>query len=83
MKISDATVNTLRAEMTRCGFTLNSLSEETQISTTVLHGILTSRANTVSTRNVCALARAFGYCAADFVDLLSGNLPYQPPDAFE
>lgn len=61
--------------MMRCGYTLDALSEETEISKTVLHGILTGRAKSISTRNICALARTFGYSATDFMDLLAGNLP--------
>ena len=61
----------IRIEMVRCGFTLSSLSERTGISTAVLRGILTGRTQVVSTRSICALSTAFGYSAADFIDLLS------------
>ena len=74
MKVTEQTFHIIRTEMIRCGYTLESLSEETDISKNVLHGILSARAKTVSTRNLCALARTFGYSAADFMDLLSGNL---------
>ena len=62
----------IRIEMVRCGYTLETLSERTDIAQHVLRGILTGRANTVSTRNTYALAAAFGYSMADFIDLLSG-----------
>lgn len=63
----------IRTEMVRCGYTTESLSEETQVSRAVLREILTGRAKSISTRNLCALARAFDYTASDFIDLLSGN----------
>lgn len=62
---------TIRVEMVRCGYTIESLSEKTAISTAVLRSILTGRAKTISTRSICAMASAFGYSAADFIDLLS------------
>ncbi len=65
----------IRIQMVRCGYTTETLSQETDISPQVLRGILTGRAQTISTRTVCALAAVFGFSAADFVDLLSGNLP--------
>lgn len=61
----------IRVEMVRCGYTADTLSEKTAISPAVLRGILTGRSQTVSTRSICALASAFGYEAADFIDLLS------------
>lgn len=63
--------NRIRIEMVRCGYTLDSLSEKTEISRQVLRGILTGRSQTISTRTVCMLAATFGFSAADFVDLLS------------
>lgn len=63
----------IRIEMVRCGYTIESLSEKTEISQQVLRGILTGRAETISTRNIYALATAFGFSASDFVDILSGN----------
>lgn len=83
MKIDTSTGNMIRTEMIRCGYTLESLSEETQISKTVLQGILHGRAATISTRNIVALARTFGYSAAEFIDLLSGNLPSESPVQME
>lgn len=65
----------IRREMVRCGFTLDSLSQECDISRAVLQGLLTGRAVTISTRNICALARAFGYGAAEFIDLLHNVSP--------
>ncbi len=62
----------IRIEMVRCGYTLETLSQRTDIAQHVLRGILTGRANTVSTRNTYALASAFGYPMAEFIDLLSG-----------
>lgn len=62
---------TIRVEMVRCGYTTESLSEKTTISMAVLRSILTGRAKTISTRNICAMAPAFGYSAAEFIDLLS------------
>jgi transcriptional regulator with XRE-family HTH domain len=72
MRLPDAGV-TIRTEMVRCGYTLESLSEETLISRAVLREILTGRAKAISTRNLCALARAFDYSASDFIDLLSNH----------
>lgn len=66
--------NLIRIEMVRCGYTIETLSEKTMISPAVLHEILVGRAQTISTRNICLLASTFGYSAADFIDLLSGNL---------
>lgn len=62
----------IRTEMVRCGFTLDTLSQETGVSVPVLRGILNGRSKTISVRNLIALARAFGYSGADFIDLLSG-----------
>lgn len=70
MKIEHAG-NIIRREMMRCGYTLETLSEESDISKAVLQGILTERASTISTRSLCALARAFDYGAADFIDMLT------------
>jgi transcriptional regulator with XRE-family HTH domain len=53
---------------------MEALSEETQISRAVLREILTGRARSISTRNLCAMARAFDYTASDFIDLLSRNV---------
>ena len=65
----------VRIQMVRCGYTLETLAQQTRISKNVLQGILSGRANTISTRNTCFLASAFGYSMADFIDYLSGNLP--------
>ena len=65
----------IRIEMVRCGYTLDSLSEKTEISQQVLRGILTGRSKTISTRNICMLAATFGFSAADFMDLLSEDAP--------
>ena len=65
---------TIRIQMVRCGYTLESLSARTEISTQVLRNILTGRANTISTRSTAALARAFGFSMAEFIDLLSGAI---------
>jgi transcriptional regulator with XRE-family HTH domain len=73
MRIPDAG-RTIRTEMVRCGYTMEALSEETQISRAVLREILTGRARSISTRNLCAMARAFDYTASDFIDLLSRNV---------
>ena len=73
MKIEQTAGNTIRTEMMRCGYTLDSLSEETDISKAVLQGILTGRSKSISTRTICSLARTFGYGAAEFMDLLSGH----------
>lgn len=64
----------IRVEMVRCGYTTESLSEKTGISTAVLRGILTGRSKTISTRSVCALASVFGYPASEFIDLLSTQM---------
>lgn len=71
MNISPAAGQRIRIEMVRCGYTLESLSETADISPAVLRGILTGRASTVSTRNLCAMARVFGYSAAELADRLS------------
>ena len=63
----------IRIEMVRCGYTTETLSEKTAISPAVLRGILTGRAKSISTRNVCAIASAFDYPVAEFIDLLSQN----------
>lgn len=65
----------IRIEMVRCGYTLESLSQETEISKTVLRTILTNRVEEISVRNICALARAFDYQASDLIDLLSDRMP--------
>lgn len=70
--------NVIRTEMVRCGYTLERLSHETEVSIAVLRGILAGRSNTISIRNIIALSRAFGYSSADFIDLLSGNVPAEP-----
>ena len=64
----------IRIEMVRCGYTLETLSARTEVSPMVLRGILTGRTTAISTRCLYALAVAFGYSMADFIDLLSGNL---------
>ncbi len=61
----------IRIQMVRCGYTLETLSEKTMISQAVLREILTGRAKTISTRNICAMASAFDFSVADFIDLLS------------
>ncbi len=66
--------NLIRREMVRCGYTAESLCSACDISPAVLRGILTDRTHTISTRTICALARAFDYSASDFIDLLHGNL---------
>ena len=66
--------NVIRTEMVRCGYTLERLSAETDVSIAVLRGILSGRGKTISIRNIIALSRAFGYSSSDFIDLLSGNL---------
>lgn len=63
--------DTIRTQMVRCGYTLATLSEQTMISQAVLREILTGRAKTISTRNICAMAAAFDFSVADFIDLLS------------
>ena len=71
MRTYDGAPEKIRIEMIRCGYTMERLSEVTDISMQVIRGILAGRA-TISTRNTAALARAFGYSMADFIDLLSG-----------
>lgn len=71
MKTNKNTSSIIRTEMYRCGYTLERLSQETDISKAVLQGILTGRAQSISTRTLCTLARTFGYGAAEFADLLS------------
>lgn len=63
----------VRIEMVRCGYTTASLSAQSDISESVLRGILTGRSKTVSTRTACALAKAFDYPLPDFIDLLSSE----------
>ena len=62
----------IRAEMSRCGYTVESLCQSADISQTVLRGILSGKSKSISTRNLYAMGRAFGYEISDFVDLLSG-----------
>lgn len=73
MKIDHNIGTIIRAEMVRCGYTIDSLSQDTDISKAVLQGILTGRTSSISTRTLCTLARTFGYSAAQFTDLLFGN----------
>ena len=70
----------IRAEMVRCGYTTESLSEKTEISPTVLRKLLDGRADTISTRNLYALSRAFGYEASTFLDLITGSINYPAPN---
>lgn len=70
--------NVIRTEMVRCGYTLERLSQETEISVPVLRGIIAGRSDTISIRNIVALSQAFGYSSADFIDLLCGNLSRVP-----
>lgn len=70
MKVPSDAGDRIRIEMVRCGYTAQMLSERTMISPMVLRGILVGRGSSISTRNLCALASAFGYTAADFADLL-------------
>lgn len=73
MKIDHNIGTIIRAEMVRCGYTLESLSQDTDVSKAVLQGILTGRSSSISTRTLCSLARTFGYGAAEFADLLFRN----------
>lgn len=66
----------IRAEMTRCGYTVESLCQTADISQTVLRGILSGKSQSISTRNLYAMGRAFGYEISEFVDLLSGAVGY-------
>lgn len=66
----------IRAEMTRCGYTVESLCQTADISQTVLRGILSGKSQSISTRNLYAMGRAFGYELSEFVDLLSGAVGY-------
>lgn len=61
----------IRTQMVRCGYTMETLSAQTGISPAVLRAILTGRAKTISTRNICALAAAFDFSMSDLMDLLS------------
>ena len=61
----------IRTQMVPCGYTSESLCQRTAISPAVLRSVLTGRAKTISTRNVCALAAAFDFPVSDFIDLLS------------
>lgn len=63
----------IRTEMYRCGFTVETLSEATEISVPVLRELLSGRTSTISIRNLCALSRVFGYSTADFIDLLAAD----------
>lgn len=68
-------VPVIRAEMVRLGYTVETLSEESDISVAVLQGILRGRTNSLSTRTIFGLARAFHYETAEFIDLLHGIKP--------
>ncbi len=84
MKVSLYAGDRIRIEMVRCGYTAQMLSDRTMISPMVLRGLLAGRGSTISTRNLCALASAFGYTAADFADLLSapaGSHCWPSPEA--
>lgn len=67
--------NLIRIQMVRCGYTIETLSSETEISPQVLRGILTGRSKTISTRTICALAKVFDFPAAEFVDMLAEYTP--------
>ena len=59
----------IRAEMTRCGYTVESLCQTADISQTVLRGILSGKSQSISTRNLYAMGRAFGYEISEFVEI--------------
>ncbi len=79
MNIPPEACHKIRAEMSRCGYTTESLSQKTEISVTVLRKLLSGRADTISTRNLYALAHAFGYETSVFLDLLTGSISYPAP----
>lgn len=68
-------VPVIRTEMVRWGYTVESLSKESDISTAVLQGILRGRNKSLSTRTIFGLSRAFHYETAEFIDLLHGITP--------
>ena len=76
MRRFDRAGEIIRIEMVRCGYTRETLSQKTGITPARLRGILAGR-ETVSTRNLSALASAFGYSMAEFIDLLS-QAPTEP-----
>ena len=79
MNIPPEACQRIRAEMVRCGYTMESLSQKTEISTAVLRKLLSGRADTISTRNLYALAHAFDYETSIFLDLLTGSIRYPAP----
>ncbi len=69
----------IRTEMVRWGYTVKTLSEESDISVAVLQNILRGRTKSLSTRTILGLAKAFHYGTAEFIDLLHGITPENPP----
>lgn len=76
MKVPKDAKIKIRAEMSRCGYTVESLCQSADISQAVLRGILSGKYKSISTRNLYALGRAFGYGTSEFIDLLSGAVGY-------
>lgn len=68
----------IRMEMVRCGYTAETLCEATELSPTVLRDILSGRKTSISTRNLCSMARVFGFGVSEFIDLLSGAVDFPP-----
>lgn len=81
MKVPPRAGDVIRVEMVRCGYTLGSLSQETMISQPVLRAVLSGRAGTISTRNLYAMAAAFGYPLSQFIDLIAGTPASGPTEA--
>lgn len=69
----------IRTEMIRWGYTVKTLSEESDISVAVLQNILRGRTKSLSTRTIFGLSRAFHYEIAEFIDLLHGITPQKTP----
>lgn len=69
----------IRTEMVRWGYTVKTLSEESDISVAVLQNILRGRTKSLSTRTIFGLSRAFHYETAEFIDLLHGITPQKAP----
>lgn len=79
MTLPTTAAQQIRVEMARCGYTKAALAEQTQISPQVLSRLLSGRTLQISTRNLCGLAKAFGYGTAEFIDLLFQPGVYQSP----
>ena len=71
MNVQKSAGQTIRIEMVRCGYTLETLSQRSGISTQVLRDILSGRSGSISIRNLSVLSGIFGYPTSVFIDMLT------------